>query len=384
MSDERKLPIEQSYAANNREINLSTTEHHPFKLSRSNQGIIRSRLDLSADKGHGDLEMHVARKSSCSIGANQTFSEGSTLSHEFRDSDSGPTIPLQVVTSMAMAIAAQRMKSEPSSHFDDGDDSPDPMQSDMISGGQDSPMLDVPFASPNEVFCSVPGRLSLLSSTSKYKVTVAEVQRRLAPPECLNASLLGGVLRRAKSKNGGKYLRDKLTRIGLGLPAGRRKAANVTLLTSLVEGEAIHLARDFGYVCETEFPARQIAEFLSKPFVSNCETARRKELLLGARLITGELLDLLNQDRSPLCNTAPSRILDSTIQKHLSQFSLITHGFGAPAIVAALTAVRNYVSESIRYLEEKHHPLLEKRDIIQTEESKHVSMYLGQGPIRHS
>ncbi|QQP57919.1 Uncharacterized protein FKW44_003076, partial [Caligus rogercresseyi] len=48
---------------------------------------------------------------------------------------------------------------------------------------------------PSDIFCSVPGRLSLLSSTSKYKVTVAEVQRRLSPPECLNASLLGGVLR---------------------------------------------------------------------------------------------------------------------------------------------------------------------------------------------
>ncbi|KAL5108019.1 Transcription factor AP-2 gamma [Taenia crassiceps] len=49
---------------------------------------------------------------------------------------------------------------------------------------------------PTDIFCSVPGRLSLLSSTSKYKVTVSEVQRRLSPPECLNASLLGGVLRR--------------------------------------------------------------------------------------------------------------------------------------------------------------------------------------------
>ncbi len=112
---------------------------------------------------------------------------------------------------------------------------------------------------PADIFCSVPGRLSLLSSTSKYKVTVAEVQRRLAPPECLNASLLGGVLRRyvpyftwtirapnysfplhhifrAKSKDGGKNLRDKLDKIGMALPAGRRKAANVTLLTALVEG----------------------------------------------------------------------------------------------------------------------------------------------------
>ncbi len=41
---------------------------------------------------------------------------------------------------------------------------------------------------------------------------------------------------RAKSKNGGRCLREKLDRLGLNLPAGRRKAANVTLLTSLVEG----------------------------------------------------------------------------------------------------------------------------------------------------
>ena len=88
---------------------------------------------------------------------------------------------------------------------------------------------------------------------------------------------------RAKSKNGGKQLRDKLDRLGLSLPAGRRKACNVTLLTSLVEGEAIHLARDFGYVCETEFPARPVAEFLSRQCVDTSDIYRRKELVVATQ-----------------------------------------------------------------------------------------------------
>ena len=88
---------------------------------------------------------------------------------------------------------------------------------------------------------------------------------------------------RAKSKDGGKMLRSKLDRIGLTLPAGRRKAANVTLLTSLVEGEAIHLARDFGYVCETEFPARQVAEYLTRPHQDTAEQYRRKDLILATK-----------------------------------------------------------------------------------------------------
>jgi len=204
---------------------------------------------------------------------------------------------------------------------------------------------------PTDVFCSTPGRLSLLTSTSKYKVTIAEVQRRLSPPECLNASLLGGVLRRAKAKDNGKILREKLEKLGMTLPAGRRKAANVTLLTSLVEGEAIHLARDFGYVCESEFPARQVAEYMCRQISDPSEIYRRKQLFFEARHICKELMDLLNQDRSPLCNTTPPPLLEPGIQRHLTHFSMITHGFGSPAIVAALTAIQNYMNESIKCLD---------------------------------
>ncbi|XP_053254816.1 transcription factor AP-2-epsilon isoform X2 [Podarcis raffonei] len=204
---------------------------------------------------------------------------------------------------------------------------------------------------PNEVFCSVPGRLSLLSSTSKYKVTVGEVQRRLSPPECLNASLLGGVLRRAKSKNGGRCLRERLEKIGLNLPAGRRKAANVTLLTSLVEGEAVHLARDFGYVCETEFPAKAAAEYLCRQHSDPGELHARKNMLLATKQICKEFADLMAQDRSPLGNSRPSLILEPGVQSCLTHFSLITHGFGGPAICAALTAFQNYLVESLKGLD---------------------------------
>jgi transcription factor AP-2 len=94
---------------------------------------------------------------------------------------------------------------------------------------------------------------------------------------------------RAKSKNGGRLLREKLEKIGVNLPAGRRKAATVTLLTSLVEGEAAHLARDFHYVCDQEFPARQCAEYNNRQYNTThhlqepCGITKRKQNILAAK-----------------------------------------------------------------------------------------------------
>merc|ERR1719323_2849483 len=98
-------------------------------------------------------------------------------------------------------------------------------------------------------------------------------------------------------------------------------------------------------------PPRQVAEYLSRQHTDPTEMYRRKDLLFASKMICKELMDLLNQDRSPLCNTSPQPILDPMIQRHLTNFSMVTHGFGSPAIVAALTAIQNYMNESIKYLD---------------------------------
>ncbi|CAF0910090.1 unnamed protein product [Adineta ricciae] len=237
--------------------------------------------------------------------------------------------------------------------------------------------------SPTDLFCQVPGRLALLSSSSKYHVTVGEIQRRLGPPENLNASLLGGVLRRAKSKNGGRDLRNKLEKIGVNLQAGRRKTSTTTLLTSLVEGEAHQLAADFRTVCEAEFPFEITADYIARHNSDPNEISTRRNMILAAKQLVQEFGDLLKQDRSPVNiasssssngsssnsrHTSSSSLmshhrlstlpptLDPSVQHSLSRFSLITHGFGAPAIGAAVDVFHTFLSEMLKNYE-KNYPM---------------------------
>ena len=82
-----------------------------------------------------------------------------------------------------------------------------------------------------------------------------------------------------------------------------------------------------------------------------CGHCRYMYILSIFRQILKELMDLLNQDRSPLGNTRPQIILEPNIQRHLSHFSLITHGFGSPAVVASLTSVQNYLTEMLKIMD---------------------------------
>lgn len=64
------------------------------------------------------------------------------------------------------------------------------------------------------------------------------------------------------------------------------------------------------------------------------------------RQLVKEFTDLLAQDRSPLgTNSRLAPVLDVSIQRNLTHFSLVTHGFGTPAIIGAMSALQNYLTE---------------------------------------
>ena len=71
---------------------------------------------------------------------------------------------------------------------------PEPEDNEPPNEEEDKPDLKTTVDGDN-VFCLVPGRLSLLSGIPKYQITVDEVGRRLNNPERLNASLLAQILR---------------------------------------------------------------------------------------------------------------------------------------------------------------------------------------------
>lgn len=52
---------------------------------------------------------------------------------------------------------------------------------------------------------------------------------------------------------------------------------------SSFSGEAVHLARDFGYVCETEFPAKAVAEYVNRQHSDPNEQVQRKNMLLATK-----------------------------------------------------------------------------------------------------
>eukprot|EP00117_Sycon_ciliatum_P047662 scpid34714/ scgid3231/ Transcription factor AP-2-epsilon len=205
---------------------------------------------------------------------------------------------------------------------------------------------------PSDEFTTVPGRLSLLGSASKYIVTIGEIQRRLSPPECLNASLLGGVLRKAKARNGGTDLRRALEEIGLHLPPGRRKAAGTSMLTSLVEEEARSLASQFNGICRKMFPTAELATTVCRQQSAMMgshggqqQVDDRQQAIKNAMQLTSELSVQL---QSYLDQEEADRDNDNVNFPGLRQFSLITHSFGVLVVQGVLQVFQGYLNNLMK------------------------------------
>lgn len=52
------------------------------------------------------------------------------------------------------------------------------------------------------------------------------------------------------------------------------------------------------------------------------------------RQMLREFMEVLQLDRSPLLNNKPEPVLEENLQRPMTNFSLVTHGFGTPAILA--------------------------------------------------
>ena len=161
------------------------------------------------------------------------------------------------------------------------------------------------------------------------------------------------------------------------------------------------MARDFNFLCETEFPSRQVGEYLNRAYIPSAAvspnpsedhlSSRRAQIIAAKsvlvhvyvlsldyiivfrysnpmdrlwtcirstkeriysyvwrRQVVQEVLELLSKDRSPLCNMRPTPLLEPSIQRHLTHFSLITHGFGAPTVVSALATTQSVLTEMLK------------------------------------
>ncbi|VDD86818.1 unnamed protein product [Enterobius vermicularis] len=188
--------------------------------------------------------------------------------------------------------------------------------------------------SPQVVFCKVPSRTAV-QKPKMLTVTVGEVYRRVFGPEMMNVSLLGSYLRRAKEKDGGKTLRDELTKLGMYVPLGRRKNGSTTTWTCFVEEEAQAMAFDLDVASRKFFPVQDFSQTIKERL--NCPDRDLRFCAVGMRKMLKVMRQIFLDDRSPVHGREEGEpILKKDLQDGLYKYSCATHGFGSLALTSAI------------------------------------------------
>uniref|UniRef100_A0A1I7WNG5 TF_AP-2 domain-containing protein n=1 Tax=Heterorhabditis bacteriophora TaxID=37862 RepID=A0A1I7WNG5_HETBA len=140
--------------------------------------------------------------------------------------------------------------------------------------------------------------------------------------------------RKAKSKDGGKNLREKLGRKGIELPAGRRKTAQTTAFTALCEKEAVIMAADFSALCDKHLNTQVIGQHMACLNQTKGYHTTRSELEMVKKYLM-ELVDVFNE-----IPENPQDYIDKNgATQAINVLSLLTHGFGHNAFKGVLKAV---------------------------------------------